>query len=96
MIVPSEEDYPEGKKGDLAVCYMLRLDTSWSFEPVSHRAEADGLFDSTRARPGVLTHPVNGRASAVVWIAECQGGWTWTTLKQTGGAREYFRPIYGL
>jgi hypothetical protein len=96
MIIPSEEDYPEGKKGDLAVCYMLPLETSWSFEPVSNRKEADELFDITRNRTDVLTVPTRGRASAVVWIAECQGGWEWIRLKETEGAAQYLREVFGI
>jgi hypothetical protein len=96
MIIPAEEDYPEGRKGDVAVCYILPLETSWSFEPVSSRKEADDLFDSTRSRADVLTVPTKGRASAVVWIAECQGGWEWTRPKETQGASRYLREVFGI
>jgi hypothetical protein len=96
MIIPVDEDYPEGKKGDLAVCCILALETSWSFEPVSNRKEADELFDISRNRTDVLTVPINGRASAVVWIAECQGAWEWIRPKETEGAAQYLREAYGI
>ena len=91
MILSTEDWYPEGKQGDLAVCFVLPIETSWSFEPVIDRKEADELFETTRNREDVRKIPVKGRASSVVWIVECHGGLEWAVPKATGAAEQYLR-----
>lgn len=91
MILSAEEWYPDGKQGDLAVCFVLPIETSWSFELVKDRKEADELFAATLNREDVLKKPVNGRASPVVWLAECQGASEWTVPKATAAAEQYLR-----
>jgi hypothetical protein len=84
-----EENYPPGEVDELAVCYILKLESVWSFEPVPDRATAERLLQDALNCGDVHKVVVDGRPSAVAWVAKCIGD-HWAEIKSTKGAEKYF------
>jgi len=94
MFLEMKDNYPLGTLGDLAVCYIHSSETKWSFDPVATREEGDRRLKSLLGQANVLevvieTGPKEGRKSAVVWIAKCEGGDQWVRIVETDGAEQY-------
>ena len=91
MFYPGEDDYPLGKTGQFAVCYMVKSEASFWFNTHENRASADKEFEAARHLEDILMIPVDGGAhlSAVIWIVQCRGGADWARVKETNGATAY-------
>jgi hypothetical protein len=88
-----EHDYPAGELDELAVCYVHKSEVVWSFERVADRVTAERLFHDARDRADVHKVLVDGRPSAVAWVAKCTGD-AWLRIKLADGADEYYKGIW--
>jgi hypothetical protein len=91
MRLDLEEDYPAGELDEFAVCYVLQSESVWSFESVPDRSTAEHLFLEALKRNDVHKVLVDGRPSAVVWVAKCIGEDEWARIKPTKGAEKYLK-----
>jgi hypothetical protein len=94
MIIDIEDDYPPGEVGELAVCFVLKSETMLSFERVPDRSIAEEIFREALSADDVHKVLVDGRPSAVAWIARCNGEDDWVRIKPTQGAEMYMKAYY--
>jgi hypothetical protein len=96
LLIATGDDYPPGTDGDIAVCYFLPSEASWSFERAKDRAEAEveltAILNGNDALIVVLKSGRQaGLPSRVAWIAKCDG-MAWQRIKETAGAKQFMEP----
>jgi hypothetical protein len=94
MIIDIEEDYPPGEVGQFAICYVLKSESMWSVGSVPNRSMAEQLSRQALSPDDVHKVLMDGRPSAVAWIARCNGEDDWVRIKPTRGAETYMKAYY--